>query len=174
MPRAVFAALVCLSTACGGPAKYAVVGSPLASATDGLLQVETIEGGQQMLTLVLDRLPPASRMAEEATVYVGWLVSGEDVTTSVGALEYDAETRQGRLTATTSLTTFTLVVTAEASATPSSPSDRIVADRFVGERPDAGEETAEERERRERRERRDARERREEMNERDRGAGIDR
>lgn len=162
-----------LCGACGGPAKYAVVGSPLASATDGLLQVEPVEGGEQMLSLVLDRLPVPSRLGEGATVYVGWVVSLEDVTTKAGVLEYDAETRQGRLTATTALTSFTLVVTAEESADVASPSDRVVADRFVGERPATDEESDEARALRERRERHAARERREAANDQ-RGAAEDR
>lgn len=117
---------------CGGPSEYAVVGSPRAAGTDGLLQLEEIEGGNRMLTLVLDHLPPPSRLAEGMTAYAVWVVPANGTPTKAGNLEYDEDARQGRLMATTPHAQFTLKVTAEADGTAVTPSDVLVADREVG------------------------------------------
>ncbi|HJL06736.1 MAG TPA: hypothetical protein RMH85_33550 [Polyangiaceae bacterium LLY-WYZ-15_(1-7)] len=122
-----------LAAACGGPAEYAVVGSPRATATDGILQLEEAEGGERLLTLVLDRLPPPADIAEGMTTYVAWLDPTEGEPTKLGALEYDAAAERGRLMATTALPAFTLRVTAEASAEVERPSDLLVARRRVAE-----------------------------------------
>ena len=117
---------------CGGPSEYAVVGSPRAAGTDGLLQLEAIEGGNRMLTLVLDHLPPPARIAEGMTTYAVWVVPANGTATKAGNLEYDEDARQGRLMATTPHTRFTLKVTAESAADAVTPSDVLVADREVG------------------------------------------
>jgi hypothetical protein len=125
-------ALLISAMACGGPSEYAVVGSPRAAGTDGLLQIEEIEGGNRMLTLVLDHLPPPARLGEGLTVYAVWVVPANGSPTKVGTLEYDQDARQGRLMATTPHARFTLKVTAESDANAVTPSDVVVADREVG------------------------------------------
>ncbi|MCB9602679.1 MAG: hypothetical protein H6721_23440 [Sandaracinus sp.] len=117
---------------CGGPSEYAVVGSPRAAGTDGLLQIEEIEGGNRMLTLVLDHLPPPARLGEGMTTYAAWVVPNGGSATKAGNLEYDEDARQGRLMATTPHARFTLKVTAESDAAAVTPSDVVVADREVG------------------------------------------
>ncbi len=120
------------ATGCHGPSEYAVVGSPRAAGADGLLQVEEIEGGNRMLTLVLDHLPPPARLGEGLTTYAAWVTPIGGAATKAGNLEYDEDARQGRLTATTPHGRFTLAVTAESDAAAVTPSDVVVADREVG------------------------------------------
>ncbi len=122
---------VCLSlAACGGPTAYAVTGTSRAAGADGTIQVETIEGGNQMVTVVIDHLPPPERL--RAQVYAVWIRRPGGAPTKAGMLEYDEDARSGRMWATTPHARFRLLITAEADDGTVSPSDIIIADRMCG------------------------------------------
>lgn len=131
LPRLLIAAAVFASAACGGPTELALVGSSRAAGADGLVSVEEIEGGNRLVTVTLDHLPPAVRLGEGLTAYVVWFV-GNGGPVRAGQLMYDEETRGGRMHATTPLRQFTLKITAERSADAAAPSDIVVADRRIG------------------------------------------
>lgn len=118
--------------ACGGPAEYPLVGSARAAGADGTLSLEEIEGGNQMLTLTLDHLPPPARLADQATTYVVWLTQEGGQPAKAGALEYDEDARSGHMIATTPLTRFTLRVTAEPSRDVAAPSELVITEQMVG------------------------------------------
>lgn len=119
-------------SACAGPSEYALLGTTRAAGADGMIQVEAIEGGNQMVTLAIDHLPPPARLGPEMTSYAVWFQSRGRAPQKAGLLEYDDDTRSGRMMATTPLSRFTLKVTAERDRSSISPSDVVVATREVG------------------------------------------
>ncbi|NCQ59871.1 MAG: hypothetical protein GW913_04265 [Myxococcales bacterium] len=132
LPLSGLLALGIVAVGCGGPAEYGLVGSARAAGTDGTVQVEEIEGGNQMVTLTLDHLPPPARLADGMTTYVVWLTQRGQQPTKAGALDYDEDARTGHMIATTPLTRFTLRITAEENRDVAAPSDLVVAERVVG------------------------------------------
>lgn len=125
--------LIVLAAACGGP-QYAFAGSPRVESSDGLVEVEEIEGGQRLVSLSIRHLPGAPSLGPELTTYVVWARVGDaESAVRLGELAYDEETREGTFVGTVSGEVFTLVITAEASATADAPSDVVVADRLIGE-----------------------------------------
>lgn len=127
----VFAVLLMTLFACGGSGEYIFVGGPRAVGLDGVAQVETVEGGNQLVSLRLQHLPPPDRMGENLSAYVVWFVADDRPTTRAGVLEYDADTREGALTATTPFRQFNILITAEAQGDVPQPSDVIIAQRAV-------------------------------------------
>ena len=85
-----------------------------------------------MVTLAIDHLPPPARLGPELTNYAVWFLSGQRAPQKAGVLEYDDDTRSGRMMATTPLTRFTVKVTAERDPASIAPSDLVVATREVG------------------------------------------
>lgn len=125
--------LLSSALACGGPDEYAIVGTARAAGSDGTVQVETIEGGNTMVTIAIDHLPPVERLGPNLTVYAVWFVPPGRPPEKAGILEYDPAERTGRMMATTPHRQFTLKITAEPDASTVSPSDVVVASRVIGE-----------------------------------------
>jgi len=125
-------ALSLFVSGCGGPAEYVLIGSARAAGTDGTVQVEEIEGGNHMVTLTLDHLPPPARLADGMTSYVVWLTQDGQLPAKAGALDYDEDARTGHMIATTPLMRFTLRITAEENRDVTAPSDLTVAEQVVG------------------------------------------
>ena len=117
--------------ACGGSGEYVFVGGPRAVGLDGIAQVETVEGDNQLVSLRLEHLPPPERMGENLTAYVVWFTADDHPTTRAGVLQYDEDTRAGALTATTPLTRFNILITAEEQGDVPQPSDVVIAERAV-------------------------------------------
>lgn len=117
------------AAACGGPHRYAVVGSD-GSERDGTVTIERIEGGQSLVTVALDELSPPDRMGDGLSSYVVWFIgrdrAGRAQVVRGGELDYDAERRQGLMHATTPLQAFELKITAERGPSVTSPSDAVV------------------------------------------------
>ena len=136
MPRTTLAlafSLALSAAACGGP-QYAFAGSPRVESADGLVEVEVIEGTQRLVTLSIRGLPSAGSLGSDLTGFVVWAqLDPEAAATRLGALEYDADTRQGTFVGTVDAPAFTLIITAEADIAASSPSDVVVADRRIGD-----------------------------------------
>lgn len=119
--------------ACGGPTEYAIVGTARAAGSDGTVQVEPIEGGNTMVTVAIDHLPPVERLGPNLSVYAVWFVPPGRTAEKAGILDYDPSERTGRMMATTPHRHFTLQITAEPDATTVSPSDVVVARRVIGD-----------------------------------------
>jgi hypothetical protein len=124
-------ALLLTLAACGGGTQFALVGTAEVDGTYGAIEVEPVEGGGSALTVVLDELPRPERLGEGVVAYVAWIEPPSGEPTRVGALAYDAEARQGTVTATTPLREFRFVVTAEQTDGPASPADLVVADKHI-------------------------------------------
>ncbi len=125
-----FAALAFLATACGGPKQYELLGTPTAPGTDGIIQLEEVEGNNHLLTITLRNLVPPRRLDGNLRSYAVWLqVPGQAI--RAGNLEYNDKSRQGTLVATTPYTKFTLLITAERSDTPNRPGNTIVIEQKI-------------------------------------------
>ncbi len=125
--------LLSSAVGCGGPDEYAIVGTARAAGSDGTVQIETIEGGNKMVTIAIDHLPPAERLGPNLAIYAVWFIPPDRPPEKAGILEYDPSERTGRMMATTPHRQFTLQITAEPDATTVSPSDVVVASRVVGD-----------------------------------------
>lgn len=129
-----FVAVVMLQ-ACSGPSqRYPLETSGVggaSSAVSGSLQVERIEGGQRLVIVELDALPPPERVAQGGSEYVVWLEDGQGNSVRAGTLRYDRGSRSGNLLATTALSAFTVRVTAESTPSSQNAHSVLVAERRV-------------------------------------------
>ena len=117
-------------TGCG-PTEYSVTGTDRANGTDGVISIEEIEGGNKMVQATLSFLPPPARVQDGMNTYVMWFYGNGDPQMAA-VLEYDEEDRVGTATATSPLSRFEVVITAETGRTPSAPSEVVVARRRIG------------------------------------------
>mgnify|MGYP006999943502 CR=1 FL=1 len=122
-----------LLAACGGPTVYALVGTARSIGTDGSVEVEEGEGGNYMVEVQVNHLPPPARLGEGLTTYVVWFIREGVAPTLAGSLNFNEEERNGRLIATTPYSQFRVRVTAEETRDVPSPSEYIVADQLVQE-----------------------------------------
>ncbi|MCA9616330.1 MAG: hypothetical protein H6721_05475 [Sandaracinus sp.] len=129
--RIVSLSAVLLALGCGGPQEYVVTGTERSAGTDGTILLEEIEGNQ-MLSVELEHLPDPGRISQGATVYIVWVKPDGGTPTMVGRLEHDADDRTARMRATTPHTSFEVLITAEADATATHPSEIIVVRQQVG------------------------------------------
>jgi hypothetical protein len=118
---------VLFGTGCGGPAEYAVVGTSRAAGTDGLMVVEEIEGGNSLITLTLEHLPPPNRLGDNLTAYVLWIKPQGGTPQKASVLAYDDDERTASGRATTPGSSFEVLVTAERNGNVNSPSEIVVA-----------------------------------------------
>ncbi len=110
----------------GGSWSYNVVGTDRDPGAEGQLQVERIEGGNRLVTASLSHLTPPSRLGEGLTTFVMWFRDERGQSTKAGGLEYDEDSRSGRATATTPMTRFEVIVTAERRADVVEPSENVI------------------------------------------------
>jgi hypothetical protein len=110
---------------------YSLVLQPSAPSAVGSLSVERIEGGQRLVVLQLDGLPPPERIGPGLREFVVWLEDTRGSAVKVGKLRYDRGHRSGSLLATTELTDFTVRVTGERDDRGGSPSGVLLAERRV-------------------------------------------
>jgi hypothetical protein len=111
--------------ACG--TRISVVGTDRAPAIGGELVVEDVSDEQRSVELDIYGVPTPESRVEGGVVYAVWLVS-EDASRIelAGRLAFDPVERSGSLSCLTLLDRFAVIVTAETSASPSSPSDVII------------------------------------------------
>ncbi|GAB4213481.1 MAG: hypothetical protein OHK0013_37390 [Sandaracinaceae bacterium] len=128
--RALVLGLALLSlplAACGGgPRSYVMRGTQRDPGSDARLQIETLDGGNYLLTLTATNVTPAERIGTGNTVYLVWIRTPNGQTQMESQLAYQPEQRTGRATITTPQRRFTLMVTAERDASVSTPSDNVV------------------------------------------------
>lgn len=115
-----------LAVGCGGPSKYFVTGAGSAASADANIEVERLEGGNKMVRLDIQNLPPPERVAEDASVYVVWFTAEDQAPLKAGTLSFDSDERTGRLQATSAFDEFVVLVTAEESTGAGSPSSHVV------------------------------------------------
>ncbi|MEQ8454375.1 MAG: hypothetical protein RLO52_37015 [Sandaracinaceae bacterium] len=116
--------LLPLLVACGSPPL--VHGTRRAIGADAVIQVERIEGGNQLVTVQVRHLPPPERLAPGATRFVMWFVRSGHPATMASELHYDSGSRQGRARATIPHRGFQVIITAERAGVVSVPSEHVV------------------------------------------------
>jgi hypothetical protein len=127
---ALFVALAISLIGCG-PKEYVISGTSRAAGMDGKIRVEEIEGGNTMIKVELEHMVPPGRLGNGLAHYVLWIQSQNQQPQREANVEYDPDDRKGRATATTPAGNFTVIITAERTAAPVSPSDVVVARRQV-------------------------------------------
>jgi len=120
-----------LSTGCGGGSSYSVIGTPRAPDADGTVSVEGIEGGNRLVKIQLQHVPPPSRLGAGLTVYVVWFTASGQAPVKAGLLSFDEGARRGSLMATTPLRNFSLRITAERDASGASPGETTILERQI-------------------------------------------
>lgn len=114
-----------------GSNEYVVTGTERAAGTDGTITVEELEGGNILVNVSFEHLPPPDRIGQGLTTYVVWFKREGGQPTIAGALAYDADNRTGSMQATSPFGKLEVMVTAEKSTTVTSPSEFVVAKRQV-------------------------------------------
>ena len=110
----------------GGSWSYEVVGTQRDPGAEDRLQVERIEGGNRMVNATLEHMTPPARLGSNLTAFVMWFRDQRGQATKAGVLEYDEGSRTARATATTPMSRFTVIITAERSPEVVGPSENVV------------------------------------------------
>ncbi len=118
---------------CNPQADYALVGSAYVPAAHGEIDVEKIDDGQILVTVLLDHLVSPERIELGLTHFVVWFTPVGAYPIHQGTLDYDPETMVGRTSIPTSLREFEVQITAESRETPNQPSDLLMASQKIRE-----------------------------------------
>lgn len=102
-----------------------------ASSVTGSVSVERVEGGQRLVVVQLNELPPPERVGPGLTEFVVWLAPPSGQRVKAGALHYDRAHQSGSLFATTTLAAFTVQVTGERGQSVDAPSSVLLTERKV-------------------------------------------
>lgn len=124
---------LCLATTACGPTTYSLAGRAPFLGADALVEVEE-DGGNRAVDVTLTNLFPASRVSPDLNHYVLWLAPVGGTPQRASVLVYDADDREGTAHATFPDARFTVIVTAEAQATVSTPSTHVVFQQQVDDR----------------------------------------
>lgn len=122
-----FAALGCG----GGSWAYNVVGTQRDPGAEGTVQVERIEGGNRLVTVSFRHMTPPERLGPNLRRFVLWFRNPQGQDTMASNLAYDPASRTARATATTPMTRFVVIVTAEGQAPTSQPGTHVVFNQRV-------------------------------------------
>ncbi|HJL16174.1 MAG TPA: hypothetical protein RMH99_10980 [Sandaracinaceae bacterium LLY-WYZ-13_1] len=121
------AALAFSAIGCGGGSwSYEVVGSRRDPGAQGTVQVERIEGGNRLVTVSMEHMTPPDRLSSGLTTYVMWFRDPRGQSTKASILEYSPDDRTARATATTPMSRFRLLVTAERNGNVVEPSENVI------------------------------------------------
>jgi hypothetical protein len=113
--------------ACGGGARtYTLRGTQRDPGSDARVQVETLDGGNHLVTLTATNVTPPDRIGTGNTVYLVWIRTPNGQAQMESPLAYQPDQRTGRATVTTPQRRFMLLVTAERDAAAATPSENVV------------------------------------------------
>ncbi len=122
-----FLALFIGSVGCGGGSwSFNVVGTQRDPGAQGTVQVERIEGGNRLVTASFEHMTPPERLGSGFTTFVVWFRDPRGRSTKASNVEYDPDSRTGRATATTPMTNFVVIVTAERNGNVAEPSENVI------------------------------------------------
>jgi hypothetical protein len=110
---------------------YPLAATPTAKGVAGSVQLERVEGGQTLVVVELEALPPPEHFASGLTEFVVWLEDATGARVKAGPLRYDRDHQAGSLFSTTHFSAFTVRVTGERDVHSETPSDVILATRAV-------------------------------------------
>ncbi len=132
--RLVLASLALGSFMLGGcPLHYTVAATPAAVGADAKLTADVVKDlGITKLTIQIENLAPAERVAAGSTSFVVWARREGGAWHRVGALHYDEGARHAVAEQwTVPETSFELQVTAEAGPMPEAPSTTVIVTQKV-------------------------------------------
>lgn len=123
------------ATGCAGGQQFRLQAEqgPAARA-HGSVQVEAIQGGQCLVLVEVQDLPPPERVASGQRYYAVWLQHEQASPSLIGTLDYNRGLRSGNLLAVSEHSKFTLHITAESNNAPGNPSGLLVTERRIGGR----------------------------------------
>ncbi len=125
------ALLLSLAACMQAAQSYPLVTASNAHGATGSVEVERIEGGQKLVIIELDKLPPPERVGVGMREFVVWVIAEDGSRERAGTLKYDRTTRAGNIMATTARSRFTVRVTGERDANVTTPSSVLLAERKV-------------------------------------------
>jgi hypothetical protein len=111
------------------PTRIGFQGTAVLPKSTGEATVEP-KRGSTVLKMSFDRLPPPSQFGAQYLTYVVWAISPDGRAQNLGELILDGDD-DGKLTTSTPLQTFALIVTAEPYYSVSQPSDVVVLENVV-------------------------------------------
>jgi hypothetical protein len=114
-----------------GPKAIDFGGSARTAGVDGRIEWKKLSSDTRLVTTTFKFLPPPSRIAEGSTIYVLWFAPENAPAVKAGTLVYDEGSRKGYLKATTAVSRFEVILTAEKVTTAGAPSEHIVARKKV-------------------------------------------
>lgn len=116
--------------ACGGTT-YESTGRQPALGADATVEVSS-SADNHRVKVEVDHLPPPERLAPGMERYSVWFVPNGRSAVLAGTLDYDEDSREGRLETVTPHRSFTVLVTAQRAELPHEPSDVVVFRQRVG------------------------------------------
>jgi hypothetical protein len=120
-----------LSLAACGSNEYVVTGTERAAGADGTITVEELDGGNMLVNVSFENLPPPDRLGQGLTTYIVWFKPEGAAPAMAGALAYDADNRSGAMQATSPHAKLEVIISAEKAANATSPSEFVVAKRQI-------------------------------------------
>ena len=111
------------------PTRIGFQGTPVATAATGEAIVEP-KRGSTLVKLRLNNLPEPSRFGPQYLTYVAWAISPEGRAHNLGEVILDGS-QKGKLSASTPLQSFAMIITAEPYFSVAQPSDVVVMENVV-------------------------------------------
>ncbi|HYP05255.1 MAG TPA: hypothetical protein VER03_03390 [Bryobacteraceae bacterium] len=111
------------------PTRIGFLGTPVASAAKGEATIEP-KRGSTMVRLRVENLPEPGRFGSQFLTYVAWAISPEGRAHNLGEIILDGS-QKGKLSTSTPLQTFAMIITAEPYYSVSQPSDIVVMENVV-------------------------------------------
>jgi hypothetical protein len=115
-----------LGVGCGSQ-RFIVVGTVKAPSASGFVEIHRVGKSGTEFTVHMEQLHPASQLEVARKSYVVWVQAGAEAPARLGVLRYNPDQRVGELRTRAPYRRFVVKITAEASNTPSAPSDFVVA-----------------------------------------------
>lgn len=107
--------------------QYRVQSTNKVPGADAKVEAKRTQGGNTMVEVDVDHLPPPNRVQEDLKRYVVWFVEPDGNVRKAGTLQYDARNRRGRMRATIPNERFEVRITAETGSEVTRPGDVEVA-----------------------------------------------
>jgi hypothetical protein len=111
------------------PTRIDFAGTPVAASARGEAAIEA-KRGATLLRLRFRDVPPPGQFGPQFLTYVVWAISPEGRAQNLGELMLDGD--EGKLTTSTALQTFAMIVTAEPYYAVTQPSDVVVMENIAG------------------------------------------
>lgn len=127
----VVAIIAFTAASCSGTTEYLMVGSSNAPGADGMIIVEEIDEGSNLVTVHMERLPPPKQLGDKINSYLVWFERYSKKPIKAGVLTYHSETRTGDIVKACPFSEFRMKITAERDENAKMPSELVIAERAI-------------------------------------------